>query len=167
MPYEQLLEISGIGKVKAMQLKAVAELSERIAATSRLERIRLSNPFSIASYYMERLRHQKKELLLCAYFDAKLGFLGESTISVGSTSYAYVSPKDILRKALEKNAAQLVLLHNHPTGDPTPSMDDIRVTNRVRECAAMLDLVLADHIIIGDNCYYSFKEQKVSNTKKR
>lgn len=157
--YEDLLKIHGIGKVKAIQLKAVAELSRRIAKTNSGYHMKLKEPASIADYYMEQMRHCRKEILICAFFDAKCNFLGDALISVGSTNYAYVSPKDILRKALEKNAVLLVLLHNHPSGDPSPSEDDIRVTMRMRKCAELIGMQCADHIIIGDNQYYSFYEQ--------
>jgi DNA repair protein RadC len=152
-------KIPGIGQIKAIQLKAAAELSLRIAATKRGYTLRLDKISSIADYYMERLRHEPQEILMCAYFDAKANFLGDAKISVGSTNYAYFSAKDVLRGALERNAALMVLLHNHPSGDPTPSQDDIRVTERMRECAKLMDMNLIDHIIIGDNLYFSFKEQ--------
>jgi DNA repair protein RadC len=156
--YEELLKFSGVGKVKAIQLKAVAELSRRIAKTNRGYHITMNAPATIADYYMEQMRHRKKESLICAFFDAKFNFIGDAVISNGSTSYAYVSPKDIFRAALEKNATQMVLLHNHPSGDPTPSGDDIRVTERIRKSAQLLEIRLCDHIIIGDNCYFSFSE---------
>ena len=85
-------------------------------------------------------------------------FLGDKIISKGSVSYAYVSPKDVFTQALLNGAVLLVVLHNHPSGDPTPSKDDILITNRLAKGASYLDLQLADHIIIGDNKYYSFKE---------
>lgn len=161
MSAEEMMRIPGIGQVKAIQLKAVAELSLRIARTQRGYHLRLDHISSIAEYYMEQLRHEPQELLMCAYFDAKANFLGDARISVGSTNFAYFSPKDVLRIALEKKATLLVLLHNHPSGDPTPSRDDIRVTERMRECALLLDMNLVDHIIIGDNQYFSFKEQSL------
>ena len=108
---------------------------------------------------MEQLRHQKKELLVCAFFDSKCKFLGDSIISIGSVNYAYVSPRDIFIKALEFEAVLLVLLHNHPSGDPFPSEDDVRITHRIKNGAEILELELVDHIIIGDNQYYSFKEE--------
>ena len=156
--YEELLEFPGIGKVKAIQLKAVAELSKRIARSSRFPSIQLRNPASIADYYMEQMRHHKKEALIAAFFDAKCNFIGDAIISVGSTGYAFVSPKDIFRKALQQNASQIVVLHNHPSGDPTPSKEDIQVTTRLKKSAEILGLTLADHIIIGDNQFYSFFE---------
>lgn len=160
LTYRDLMKFPGIGVVKAIQLKAVAELSKRIAKTSSGYQLRMDKPLSIADYYMEQLRHQKEERLLCAFFDAKCNFLGDTTISKGSVSYAYVSPRDIFLHAFDFKAVQFVLIHNHPSGDPTPSEDDIRITTRIKKGSQILELELLDHIIIGDNKYYSFHENK-------
>lgn len=85
-------------------------------------------------------------------------FLGDSVISTGSDNYAYVSPKDIFQFALDKNAVLMILVHNHPSGDPNPSEDDVNITRRIKNGADLLGLELADHIIIGDNDYFSFRE---------
>ena len=159
--YEELMQFDGIGKVKAIQLKAIAELSKRIACTRSGYQVQMKDPGSIADYYMEQMRHRKEEVLIGAFFDSKCKFLGDTEISVGSVNYTYVSPRDIFRKALEKNAVFLILLHNHPSGDPAPSSDDRKVTKRILSCGDMLGVDLADHIIIGDNCYYSFKEEHI------
>ncbi|MBR4027015.1 MAG: DNA repair protein RadC [Lachnospiraceae bacterium] len=161
--FSEFLKIPGIGKVKAIQLKAVAELSKRIAKTYSGYQLQMNTPSSIAEYYMEQMRHRKEEVLVCAFFDAKCNFLGDALLSVGSVNYAYVSPRDIFCKALEHHAVLLILLHNHPSGDPTPSEDDIRITRRVAHGAALLELELADHIIIGDKQYYSFNEHQQIN----
>jgi DNA repair protein RadC len=152
------MEVRGIGPVKAIQLKAVAELSRRIARTNRGYRLSLNSPSTIADYYMEELRHQNREVFMCAFFDAKCKFLGDSRIATGTINQAYVSPMELFRKALMRNAAMIVVLHNHPSGDPTPSAEDIRITERIREGAMLLGITLADHIVIGDNRYYSFME---------
>lgn len=157
---QELMQISGIGRVKAIQLKAVAELSKRIASTQSGYQLEMNMPSSIAAYYMEQMRHQKKEILMCAFFDSKCKFLGDTVISVGSVNYAYVSPREIFSKAFEFGAVLLILLHNHPSGDPTPSEEDVRITNRITKGALLLELELVDHIIIGDNQYYSFKERQ-------
>lgn len=159
--YEELMQFDGIGKVKAIQIKVIAELSKRIACTRSGYSLQMKKPSSIADYYMERMRHRKEEVLIGAFFDSKCNFLGDAEISVGSVNYAYVSPRDVFRRALEKNAVFLILLHNHPSGDPTPSCDDQKVTKRILSCGDMLGVDLADHIIIGDNCYYSFKEEHI------
>lgn len=155
---EEMKEIPGIGQVKAAQLKCIAELAERIAKTSRLRDVRLNEPASVAGYYMESLRHKTKENLLSAMFDARSNLLGEEIISVGTVTNALVSPREIFMKAMEYRAAHIVLLHNHPSGDPTPSEADLAVTRRVEEGGKLLEIVLADHIIIGDNRYISFRE---------
>ena len=112
--YEELCGFEGIGKVKAIQIKCIAELSKRISQTKSGFEIRMQTPASIAEYYMEQMRHRKEEALYGAFFDAKCKFLGDSEISVGSVDYAYVSPRDIFRKALACNAVYMILLHNHP-----------------------------------------------------
>lgn len=156
--FQELTEISGIGKVKAIQLKAVAELSKRIAQTKSGYHLNMNMPSTIAEYYMEQMRHRSEEILICAFFDGKCNFIADEIISMGSVNFAYVSPRDIFRKALLHNAVLFILLHNHPSGDPTPSDDDLRITKRIAYGANMLNIEMADHIIIGDKRYYSFKE---------
>ena len=163
LSYRDLMHYSGIGQVKAIQLKAVAELSRRIARTNSGYRLKMNCPSSIADYYMEQLRHEKQEMLVCAFFDAKNNFLGDAVISKGAVNYAYVSPREIFRYAFDYEAVMIILLHNHPSGDPTPSEDDLRITHRIIKGAQILQLELVDHIIIGDNIYYSFKENERIN----
>lgn len=158
MPMEEMQKLPGIGKVKAVQLKCIAELSGRIAKTNRLKNVNLSEPDSVAAYYMESLRHESKEKLLLSMFDTKSSLLGDEIISIGTVNTSLVSPREIFLKALEYKAVHIVLLHNHPSGDPNPSEADIRVTKLVQESGAMLGITLADHIIIGDNRYISFRE---------
>lgn len=161
LSYRDLMQFSGVGKVKAIQLKAVAELSRRISKTNSGYRLRMDNPESIAAYYMEQFRHAKQEQLLCAFFDAKNNFLGDVVVSKGAVNYTYVSPRDIFRYAFDYEAVMIILLHNHPSGDPTPSEDDISITRRIEKGAQILQLHLVDHIIVGDNKYYSFKENEL------
>lgn len=159
--YEQFLQVPGIGKVKAIQLKAIAELSRRIACTERGYSLKMNMPSTISDYYMERLRHEMTEQMLVAFFDSKCFFLGDFCVSKGSVNNAYVSPREIFQKALQKNAVNLVLLHNHPSGDPTPSTEDKKMTCRILEAGRILGIAVIDHIIIGDNSYYSFKENNL------
>lgn len=159
MSMEEMQNIPGIGQVKAAQMKCVAELAMRIARTKRAVRISLNQPESVAEYYMETLRHESKEKLLLAMFDAKCSLLGDEIISVGTVNHSLVSPREIFLKALQYKAVHIVLLHNHPSGDPTPSEADKRVTKRIATCGELMDIALADHIIIGDNSYISFREK--------
>lgn len=159
MTTEEMQKIQGIGKVKAVQMKCIAELAGRITQTRRAVRVNLNEPESVAGYYMEALRHEPKEKLLLAMFDAKCSLLGDAVVSVGTVKHSLVSPREVFLKALEYKAVHMVLLHNHPSGDPTPSEADRQVTKRICACGKMMDIALADHIIIGDNQYISFREK--------
>lgn len=161
MSYDELIQVSGIGQIKAIQLKAVAELSMRISKAKRARSICMNTPVTIADYYMEQMRHLQQEVVICAYFDVKSRFLGDKFISKGSLSSSVVDISSVMRTALEKNASKIVLLHNHPSGDCTPSKDDIAVTDRLAEGSRIFSIELCDHIIIGDNEYYSFYENKI------
>ena len=156
--YEELMEHKGIGPVKAIQLKAVAELSKRIARTDNSDKLELNKPETVAGYYMETLRHQKREVVMAAFFDAKCHFLGDSVIATGGSDSACVAVSALFQEALKRHAVQMIVLHNHPSGDPNPSTADIQLTERLAEGAKLLGLQLSDHIVIGDNRYYSFLE---------
>lgn len=158
LSYRDLMHYPGIGRVKAIQLKAIAELSKRISRTRSGYSLKMDTPASIADYYMEQMRHLKEEVLIGVFFDSKCNFLGDAIVSKGSVNYAYVSPRDVFRHAFDYEAVLFVILHNHPSGDPYPSEDDMQITYRIEKGARILELQLVDHIIIGDNKYYSFKE---------
>ena len=163
--YEQLLERRGIGPVKATQLKAIAELSKRIARTGRGYHLSMNCPSSIADYYMEELRHEEQELVICMMSDVKGHFLGDRILARGTATGSLVTPREIFMEALRRHAVSLILIHNHPSGDPMPSREDILVTQRIREGGSLLGIELLDHIIIGDNCYVSLAEQKLLKEK--
>lgn len=158
LSFEELLSFPGIGKVKAMQIKAVAELASRIARTTRANEIRMDSPESVAEYYMEQMRHYQTETLMASFFNSKCAFLGDAVISRGTVSSSFVSPREIFRQAVLKNAVHFILLHNHPSGDPTPSQEDVHVTERIGDLGEMMGIRLTDHIVIGDNEFYSFRE---------
>ncbi len=162
---EQLTGIRGIGPVKAVQLKCIGELARRIAVTQRKKQISLQSPESIASYFMEKMRHERKEQLMLAMFDSKGMLLGERLLSVGTSNAALISAKDIYRAALQEQAVYIVILHNHPSGDPTPSREDMLLTERIRQAGELIGIELLDHIVMGDNCYISFSEQELLRVK--
>ena len=155
---KQLTGIRGIGNVKAIQLKCVGELARRIASTRRRQQVVLQSPESIASYYMERMRHETQEKLMLAMFDSKSMLLSEKVISVGTCNAALISARDIYRTALQEQAIYIVILHNHPSGNPEPSREDIQVTRKIKQSGEILDILLMDHIIIGDHTYTSLRE---------
>ncbi|MBO5247617.1 MAG: DNA repair protein RadC [Eubacterium sp.] len=160
MSVEELMQFPGIGEVKAIQLKCVAELSRRIAQTEQKERVCLSNAQSVAAYYMERMRHERTECLMVSMFDIKCRLIADTVIATGTVRAVLSSPREIFLRALEKKAVTIILLHNHPSGDPTPSKEDFALTERVQRCGELMDIPLSDHIIIGDRRYYSFREHK-------
>lgn len=152
---EELLKIHGIGRVKAIQILCLCEFSKRQAQLSARPELDFSNPETIAGYYMEDMRHRKQEVMKLLMLNTKMKLTGESEISRGTVNMSVVSPRELFIEALQKNAVYIILLHNHPSGDPTPSRDDVLVTNRVREAGKLIGIELLDHIIIGDNCYVS------------
>ena len=153
----ELMKVPGIGRVKAIQLKCLLELSRRIAKEPFRKELSFDSPKSIADYYMEDFRHAEQERMMILMLDTKGGFLGEAVISVGTVNASLVSPREIFLKALAFHAVSVIMLHNHPSGDPSPSAEDIAVTRKVKEAGELLDILLLDHIIIGNNRYFSMK----------
>ncbi|MDO4803734.1 MAG: DNA repair protein RadC [Lachnospiraceae bacterium] len=158
---QELTELPGIGQVKAIQLKCVGELSKRIAMYSAKQELSFSDPCSIADYYMEQLRHEEKESLFCMMLDTKNNFIGDECISKGTVNYAVLSTRELFLTALRYRAVSIILVHNHPSGDPSPSEEDILLTERVREAGKLLNIRLLDHIVIGDKRYISFMENGI------
>ena len=155
---EEIMTVKGIGKVKAIQLKCVAEFSKRIARQSFGKSLRFSNPGMIADYYMEQVRHLEEEQLFLVMTDSKNQWLKDMIISKGTVNMSVASPREIFLAAVKMRAVHIILVHNHPSGDPTPSKEDCALTKRIREAGQLLNIPLVDHIIIGDNKYSSFKE---------
>lgn len=162
---EELLKISGIGRVKAIQILCLCELSKRMSQLSAREDLDFSRPDTIAAYYMEDMRYYRQEHLKLLMLNTRSRLIGESEISRGTVNMSVISPRELYIEALQKNAVYIILLHNHPSGDPMPSREDILVTQRIREGGSLLGIELLDHIIIGDNCYVSLAEQKLLKEK--
>ncbi|MBQ9990832.1 MAG: DNA repair protein RadC [Lachnospiraceae bacterium] len=154
----QLMEIKGVGKVKAIRLKCVTELSKRMAMEGFRHGIHFDRPATVAGYYMEQLRHLEVEQVILVMTDNKNRFLRDMVLSRGTVNMSVLSPREIFLQAIRMQAVHILLVHNHPSGDPTPSSEDIRITRRVDEAAQILNIPLVDHIIIGDNTYASLKE---------
>lgn len=158
---EELMSIKGIGMVKAVKLKALTELSMRISASSAKTGLVFTRSSTVAAYYMEQLRHRNTECLMLLCLDSKGQLIHEKKLSDGSVKMAYVSPREIFLEALQNKAVNIILLHNHPSGDPTPSLADRQLTENIVELGNKLDIPLIDHIIIGDNRYTSFRESAI------
>ncbi len=156
----ELRNVDGIGEVKAVKLKCIAELSRRIWICHTREKLDFSRPATVAAYYMETLRHASKEQVVLLSLNSKCELVKETVLSIGTVNASLVSPRELFLQALEDHAVTVILLHNHPSGDPTPSKDDYELTKRLRKAGELLQIPLLDHIIIGDQCYTSFLESK-------
>ena len=156
---DELMSIHGIGQVKAIKLKCIAELAKRMATQKRNEVLNCSNPSDVADHYMERLRHEEQEKVILLCLDNKLNLIKESLLAIGTVNSASLSPRDVFIQALKCGASGIMLLHNHPTGDPTPSRADVSITNKISQSGIMLDIRLRDHIIIGDRSFSSLREK--------
>ncbi len=155
---DDFIRIPGIGRKKALQLKAIGEISKRLSKASRQSGLKFNDAASVADYYMESMRHEPQEILLAAFFDAKGSFISDKRISVGTLSSAMISARDVFRYAIHANACFVTVLHNHPSGDPSPSDKDDNATRLLMSSGAILNIPLLDHIIIGDNTFFSYYE---------
>lgn len=157
----RLMKLKGVGKVKAIQILCLSELAKRLAKASAKKHLRFSSPASIADYYMEDLRHENQEIMKLLMLNTKTELIGESDISKGTVNASLITPRELFVKALQQEAVSIILLHNHPSGDPSPSEDDKLITRRIAQAGALVGIDLLDHIIIGNHCYISFREERL------
>ncbi len=155
----ELMKIKGIGRVKALQIKSIAELSQRIAKTAAKKKLNFNSPGTIADYYMEQLRHRKREAVVLLMLNSAGEFICDMLLFEGTVNQSLFSPREIYLEALKHDAVSIVLVHNHPSGSTTPSRADIAGTKRVIEAGNMIGVDLLDHIIIGDGKYLSLREE--------
>ena len=157
----QLQSVKGVGRVKAVQIKCIGELSKRIATATARKGLSFNQPETIAEYYMERLRHEEQELLICMMLDTKNHLLGEEMVFKGTVNSSLVNPREIFLTAVSYHAVGILLVHNHPSGDPAPSRADMDFTQRVSRAGEILGIPLIDHIIIGDHRFLSFRQRGI------
>ena len=131
IPLERLQEIKGVGEVKAVKIKCITELAMRINSASAKEGLIVNKPATIANYFMEKLRHKRKECVVVVCLDGKGQVIHEELLSSGSVNMSLISPREVFLEALRHEAVNIILVHNHPSGDPTPSICDIEITKRV------------------------------------
>lgn len=161
---EELKKIKGIGEVKAVKLKSLTELTLRISRSVAKRGLSVKDPGTVAEYFMEKLRHRKTECVYLACLDAKGLMIGETMLSEGSVNHSGIYPRELFLKALKAEAVNVILIHNHPSGDPAPSLADREITKSIVVLGRELGIPLLDHVIIGDNAYYSFREAGVIGT---
>jgi len=159
---EEYTKIKGIGKVKAIQLIAVCELAKRMSKPIDLLKIKIKEPKDVANILMEELKYEKREIAKVIILNSQNIIMKIVDVSYGGTSYAILEPKEILTEAIKMQAPKIILVHNHPSGDPSPSKNDFRATDRIYEAADIMGIELLDHIVIGDNKFESIFAKKGS-----
>ncbi len=158
---QELSKIKGIGNVKAVTVVAAIELGKRLHGLASAERPIIRAPQDAADLLMARLRYEPKEHFLSVLLSTKNHVLATPTISIGSLNASIVHPRELFREAIHYSAAAIILVHNHPSGDPTPSQEDIMLTRKIVEAGKILEIHVLDHVIIGDNKYVSLKEKGI------
>lgn len=159
---EEYQKIKGIGKVKAIQLKAVCELARRMSQPINKKSIKITSSNDVANLLMEELRFESVEYVKLLLLNSKNIIIKIVDISKGGMNSAIVEPKEILMHAVKVGVPRIILVHNHPSGDATPSNADIEMTKRLYNAANIIGIQLLDHIVIGDRCYTSiFSEERI------
>jgi len=156
---EELSQIKGIGLAKAAQLKACFELGRREELEPELKNIDIKDPESVVKAIRASIKDKAKEHFKLILLNPRNKIIGISTISVGTLNASLVHPREVFKDAITHSAASVVLAHNHPSGDPEPSEDDITITKRLIEAGKILGIEVMDHIIIAKNGFFSFKEK--------
>ncbi len=156
---EELSAFRGIGKSKAVLIKAALELGKRLYSMPQSKKFTIKSPDDVSAVLMGEMRYLKKEYFKAILLDIKNNIIAVENISIGSLNSSLVHPREIFIAAIKKSSAAVILVHNHPSGDPTPSREDIEVTGRISECGSILGIEVLDHVIIGDGRYFSFKDK--------
>lgn len=156
---EELIGIEGIGVAKSCQIIAAIELGKRIAQNPREKRLRAGSPGDVANLLMEEMRYLKKEFFKVLYLNVKNEITSIEDISIGNLNSSIVHPREVFRNAVKKGAAAIIVVHNHPSGNPTPSQNDLEITKRLAEAGDLIGIPVLDHLIIGDGIYISLKEK--------
>ena len=154
---EEITKIKGIGRVKAIQLKAVCELAIRMNSTPNYRKVKIREPNEIAKIRMDEMRYEKTEIAKIILLDNQCNILKIKNVAKGGNNFVSIGMKNILSEAVKINAPKLILVHNHPSGDPTPSQKDYEITKKLENAAKILGIELIDHIIIGNKEYTSIK----------
>ncbi|MBM2824825.1 MAG: hypothetical protein HW402_489 [Dehalococcoidales bacterium] len=157
---EELAQVKGIGPAKAAQIKAAFELANRLESyQGGAITLSLKNPDEVAALVQGRLRGKKKEYFLALLLDTRGQLIKMAEISVGSLDASIVHPREVFKEAISASAASVIFVHNHPSGDPEPSEDDIKLSKRLAEVGGIVGIDVLDHIIIGDKSFFSLKRQ--------
>ncbi len=156
---EQLKKVKGIGRVKAIQIKAALELSKRVATRDGVLHHTIKSANDVEKLMMEEMRYLKKEVFRAILLDTKNQVIKTVDISMGSLNSSIVHPREVFSEAVKCGSNSVIFVHNHPSGDPSPSTEDIQTTQRLENAGNILGIKVLDHIIVGDGKFLSFKEK--------
>ena len=154
----ELMKIKGIGRVKAIQILCLVELTKRISKVTSKKGVFFNTPKSIANYFMQDMRNLDTEQVMLVLLNSKNKMIKELRLSKGTVNAALTTPREVFVCALKYEAVNIVMIHNHPSGDSTPSKEDVRLTKRLLDTGRLVGINFIDHIIIGDNEYSSLSE---------
>ncbi len=149
---QELKEIRGVGDAKALQIKAIFELSKRVRAGKICETV-FNNSADVANYYIAKLGDKKKEYFIAVFLDSKNKIISDKVISIGTLNASLVHPREVFKEAMRASANSIILVHNHPSGDPEPSEEDIMITKKLQETGETVGITILDHIIIAKDKY--------------
>lgn len=158
---EDLMEVEGIGVSKAVMILAAVELGRRISSGAKEKKERITDTSKLPNIVMDEMRHYQEEHFKIAILNTKKELEYLETVSIGSLDRAIVEPREVFYKAIKRKAHTIILLHNHPSGDPSPSSQDIEITKRLKEIGDIISIPVIDHIIIGDGIYFSFLREGI------
>ncbi|HEX2056440.1 MAG TPA: DNA repair protein RadC [Nitrospiraceae bacterium] len=156
---QELCAIPGVGIAKAAQLKAALELGRRAMAAPLSTGVRVSSSADLFKHFHPRVRNLRHEIFTIVLLDAKNAIIREATVSEGTLTHSLVHPREVFQLAIRESAAAVILLHNHPSGDPTPSQEDRLLTSRLIAAGHVLGIRVLDHLVVGDGRYVSFADQ--------
>ena len=156
---EELTHVRGIGIAKACQLVSAMELGKRIAVKPKDKKVNVNSPKEVAALFMEEMRYLRKEFFQVLMLNTKNEIIMVDNVSIGNLNSAVVHPREVFSRAIKKSASSIILVHNHPSGNPQPSREDIDLTGRLMESGKILGIEVLDHIIIGDGIFISLKEK--------
>ncbi len=155
-----ITNIKGIKAGKASQILALAELFKRFKTIrSGRKNVKISSPVDLIDFLDGEMSCLNQEILKVILLNTKNCIIGVKDVFIGTLNNSIVHPREIFKTAINKSSASIIICHNHPSGDPTPSKEDINITLRIKECGSIIGIQLLDHIIIGNNKYISFKEE--------
>ncbi|MGK0550943.1 RadC family protein [Enterococcus faecalis] len=155
----ELTKIKGIGKIKAIELKAAIEFGCRVYQSTQVKYGKISSSHQLAQRLIQEMKGLQQEHLICIYLNTKNEVIRQETVFKGSLNQSIAHPREVFCGAVKYAAARILLAHNHPSGNPVPSQQDIQFTKRMEECGEMMGIQVLDHIIIGDDSYISLKEE--------